>query len=525
MASMRESRRRFGEVVMSHADIAGHLQELNLDDTDRADEVVGIRRPVQWIARPLLLLAVLALGAVSFATTAQGFALMLLMALALVAAIGLQTTLFVAEVIYSALPHVNFQKMCAGAALILSGAMSVFFSYAGIRHGLNSDIAKVDQPFALQREIAENDSNLTNKAIEFKGAATTFMQSRELSAERAFTRARADYMWFRDQATRALTDWRRDANEVTGSVDATQAAQLRLQEQAAERRYSYFHERQIRAAETVDTAGASFRQIDHTLQRIQQFAPNFIGLTPAAKQSLLASWISAWSAMPPAFQTRFPMPAFYHSTGPVVPPGREESILAALDSMRHPTQIDAFALLIAFLLDFTPALAILSTGAREHTGVDARIRAARGWMTRVWQQAQLSEGVFPWTARVISQLIAGKPATLDNPDFRKFAAALDALDAEQQKVFAQIVLPEQAKEWICTALQGLHVKLQTIGFQRTSEMETLVDLTIADLAASIVHSPTLTPQQKTELSDFLHRQLLAFHQIAENLNPCIGKEA
>lgn len=508
---------------MSEADAGRFTAGFELADHHATREIADIRRPVEWTAKLLLLVAVLALAAVSFATTAQGFEMMIAGLLALVAAVGLQTTLFVAEVIYSGIPRVNFQKLCAGAALILSCAMSVFFSYAGIRHGLDDNIAKVQEPFILQRSMAEENSLLTNEAIKFKGDATTFMQTRMLSAQAALNRMQAEYAWFREQAGRALTEWRQDASHVSGSADATQVAQLRSQEKAAERRYNYFRERQIRAAATVDTAHASLAQLDRTVQQIRQFTPNFTGLTPAAKQNLLASWISTWSAMPPAFQANNPMPSFYHSAGRVVPPGHEESILGALDSLRHPTRTDGFALLMAFLLDFIPMLAILSTGAREHLGLDARIRATRGWMKRVWMEAQMSDGLIPWTARLFWQVICGKSASLDDPDFRKFSAALDALDAQQAKIFATLVLPEEVKEEIRSALQDLCAELQVMAFRRTSEMNGLVDLVVADLVARVTSLPGLSPQQKAELSEFLSQQIRAFQEVLVNLDPCGGR--
>lgn len=479
---------------------------LNLLEKPRVDK---LRKPLEWFAGGILPLAVIALGAVSFLTTMNGLHLALPLTLALPASFGNQAAMFIAGVVWSDRRRSGSARMCAAGALALSLMTSVFFSFAALRHHLAIDVATVRAPFILRHDKALNEARLSNFAIQFKGSAMATLQSQEASAQGAYEQARQQLDWARiravqeraaiDQAQQQATQLSHEANP-----DTSQLAQLRSVETTARRRLLYLQNVELHAGALMRLQQNRLGQIHRVSQQVGQLDADS-SVVGTDKQ--LQAWVAAWSMMPLSFQRAHPMPTLHSVPESPIPAGYDESIVAALQTLRHPKPSDWFALFLASLFDLIPMLAVLSTATGERLGIAGRLRAIHAWMRQVRVELDSSDGFFPWLGHVFKQAVWGTPVYLEDPAFAKFLSALDSLDTQRQKLFAQIALPEAIKTIVGERLGTLHARLQILAFRRSNEMRNATDLAIADVILQIEAAPELTPQQKDELQRFLKAQI------------------
>jgi hypothetical protein len=401
-------------------------------------------------------------------------------------------------------------------AYLAAFAISTTFSYVGIRQILNASVQAQRRPL-LEREQRRTDRNaIQSAALTLKAALNAdFDRQRDARINDA-----AQSQIGVDAAGADLENQRRHLSAqlaalrgLSAEIDASRLVDVERDIERTRLRIVSAEGRLSRSKTGLAAANKRLEDSRNRVDNLTKFnaASGAAEPTPEAVQTAYEELGRVWTEAPADIRTLVNLPPAPGRT--LVVDGRpiaglDEPIIDAMRALwtkREPT--DLLAAGIAALLDGVPFVALFMT--RRNDPVPVRVSKLRAWMNETRLQAELTDGILPWSADIVTTFLWRPPVRVVDDNVVAFERFVRHLRHVVEGDLLAITLPSETTAVLDTYLTDIFSRAQVMAFRRHADLRTLVARG-RQVCRDIVMNADLAPEVRSELLETLERRLSQF---------------
>jgi hypothetical protein len=484
------------------------------------------------IGNGLYLVVSLALGAVSFYTTDQGFLEIFGRWPSLLAALGVQAAMLVAWIFFghNRAPHRRIPWLVVG---LFTSCLSICFSYVGVRSFYAKDVLKRERPIHDRADFQSQRGHLQEAAAMKRG--TVLAQIDDLIADREGRRGlaqlnqnarnvkAAEYRQVIATLNRERRDIPADLTPEQRSVESD-----RLQKQIRN------YEALLAVAEgTRDTLALDMLKQQTALEPLRKLRLEITNYTPAFRdiKDDEGTGHPDWNGLRLEYD-RFlslmdetPGDADFKAElakGMPEPPGPE--VISADgkvfegeghpidETFRHLVHLelaDVFLFALAASFDLIPLLYTWSLRPKVRTIPEA-ISALGTWMRRTRLALETLEGIFPFLWNFCAKILFSHPTRIGHDSVIAFEEFITREQLRMDALLQNLVLPDALRELIGLEMGYMHIRAVTIASERAGQFERLALNAYERCRAAVQNASGIDERTRAELIRFLNQQLQRF---------------
>jgi hypothetical protein len=481
------------------------------------------------VALWMLFVGALVLAGVATFTTFEGLMKVIAAIAALPTAIGIQTMVFGAEMLFAHARSARqriFALVTFGVAETVSFAFTFLFFFTFV----NGRVAVRHNAIFSTAAFRTAQSQLQNVAGKVKDTELRELdqQDVELRAQRKLLSSDADTR--RRQAERLAEENRilavqlRPADEPQNNLIRKRIQQNRITIQNCRADASTLKLR-------VATLAEQEQLISNRRRSAESFTPNFLAVPDGAWTSLQREYDALAAAhgrlaggdtiqLPPA-----PSPPLYDSAGRILQ-GQDDQFNEALTRMTEPWgAVVWWAFILSAAVEFPGFIALLAT---RPIGRDwpTRMYAVGNWMRRLRRSIDSAEGVVPFFWKSGFSFFFRRPIRPGHPTVHAYEDLIEELQMRMRTELKEAVAPVSLVTILETRLDALHADLIYRNYSLVAELDDDVTSTLEHCVAA-VKAAALTHEQEEHLIHVLQEetdQLRTLYRAGEANNEKNDKE-
>jgi hypothetical protein len=188
-------------------------------------------------------------------------------------------------------------------------------------------------------------------------------------------------------------------------------------------------------------------------------------------------------------------------------------VLEKLLTLRHPRPAEAMELVVAGAFPLIPLLGLMGTRPEPET-LSGKVASLRRRMKGIAEQVESTEGVFPWTGRVITAALFNRPKV--DQRATDFQARVRRLHESVQDALVSIDLPSFLHERLSVRLLNMCTEMEALAFATQTKFDRQGLAALND-CLDAVQSSDLPKTRQDEAKALLMDHFNRFHTAARRL--------
>ena len=476
-------------------------------------------------AKGLYLVVSVALCAVSFITTYQGFQTIFERWPSVAAAVGVQAAMLAAWIFFghNRAPDRRIPWLCIG---LFTCCLSITFSFVGLRFDYMKDVLKRERPIRDQADFQIQRGHLQEAAAAERGAALEQLDKliSDRQGHRDVAQLSQNARKIKAAEYRAsITDLYRQRHGMPANLTPEQRS---VEEERIQKQLRH-DEGLLAVAEgtrdtlglAVQTEGAALEPLHKLRQDIANYSPAFLDVQDwNGLRREYDRLINLMNETPgdAGFKAGIakaipapPEPKVVSATGDVFE-GEGHPINEAFRHLARLERADLFVFALAASFDLVPMLFTWAMRPKARTVPEA-ISAMGTWMRRTRLSLESMEGLIPFTWNFWWNILFSRPTRSGHDSVIAFEEFISREQLRMDATLQNLVLPDALREMISLETSYLHTRAISIASERADQFERLAHHAYERCLAAVNNATGIDELTRAELTRFLYLQLQRFN--------------